>query len=155
MTINQELRRQIEAKIRAYPTRPNHEIRSLFKRRNGNPIANSAVVAEIRAAMSGEEPTAPAPRKPRKVKTAAKTLDEFRRTYDKDTIIPAKVREALERLADGWQYESEFVRAAGVSYADLGNYRDMFADHIVTIRRDNKRVWAGTTALAAQLREMV
>lgn len=89
-------------------------------------------------------------------KTAAgKSLSAFRREYDKDTIIPEKVRAGLKELGASWEYESEFVRRIGVSFADLGNYRDEFAEFVVFVRRDNKRVWAGTKAFAAQLREMV
>ena len=86
---------------------------------------------------------------------AGRSLANFRSTYDKDTIIPAKIQAALTDLGESWEYESEFVRRLGIGYADLGNYRDRFADHIVFIRRDSKRVWAGTVQLAVKLKEML
>ena len=84
-----------------------------------------------------------------------KTLADFRSTYDKDTIIPGKIREAITALDGGWVYESEFVRLAGVSFTDLSVYKDMFAEHIVFIKRDSKRVWAATPELAEQMRRML
>jgi len=112
-----------------------------------------------RLAGGGESKTA-APKQdaPKAVPIPAKpghTLADFRRTYDKDTIIPNKIKTALKALGGSWEYEREFVARSGVSYADLGHYREMFAENLVTIKRDSKRVWAGTTGLAAQLREMV
>lgn len=84
-----------------------------------------------------------------------KSLAEFREAYDRDYIVPRKVREALNALGDSWEYEAEFVRRAGVSFADLGRYRDQFAEHVVVLNRDSRRAWAGTVALAAKMREML
>ena len=85
-----------------------------------------------------------------------KTLADFRQTYDKATIVPNKVRAALKLLgASGWEYEVPFARSAGVSLSDLGNYREMFADYILTLNRENKRAWAGSPATAKQMREML
>ncbi len=87
-------------------------------------------------------------------KRVGRSLNEFRLTYDKDTIIPAKVKTALRQLGQGWEYEVQFAKIAGVSLADLGNYRDQFADHVVTLR-ESRRAWAGTTATAKAMREML
>lgn len=85
-----------------------------------------------------------------------KTLSDFRQAYDKDTIVPAKIKEGLAVLgADGWEYEVEFAKLCGVSLYDMGRVRDRFADHIVSIGRNTKRAWAGSKALAAKMREMV
>jgi len=85
-----------------------------------------------------------------------KTLADFRQTYDKATIVPNKVRAALKLLgASGWEYEVPFARSAGVSLSDLSNFREMFADYIVTLNRENKRAWAGSPATAKQMREML
>lgn len=85
-----------------------------------------------------------------------KTLADFRQTYDKDTIVPAKVREAIGRLGSGgWEYEVDFAKMAGVSLYDLGRVRDRFAANIVSIGRESKRAWAGSKALAQQMREML
>ena len=85
-----------------------------------------------------------------------KTLSDFRQTYDKSTIVPSKVKAALKALgASGWEYEVPFARSAGVSLADLGNFREMFAEYIVTLNRENKRAWAGSPATAKLMREML
>jgi hypothetical protein len=128
-----------------------------LKKNNGNKTAAAEELGISRTALrrrlekeSGGKKSAP----PVKASTA-RTLTEFKKTFDKDTIIPAKVKEALKELGSGWLYESEFVKAADVSYADLGNYRDLFSDHVVTLKREGKRAWAGTAALAKQMREMI
>lgn len=84
-----------------------------------------------------------------------RSLAEFRAQHDKDFIIPARIKEGLKQLGDSWAYEMEFVKLAGVSLGDLGNYREQFAEHVVVVRRDGKRAWAGTTASAAKMREML
>lgn len=85
-----------------------------------------------------------------------KTLADFRQTYDKSTIVPSKVKSALKALgASGWEYEVPFARSAGVSMSDLGNFREMFAEYIVTLNRENKRAWAGSPATAKVMREML
>jgi NADH dehydrogenase/NADH:ubiquinone oxidoreductase subunit G len=87
---------------------------------------------------------------------AGKTLADFRQTYDKSTIIPARVRDALKALgSSGWEYEVEFAKTAGVSLADLGRFRDQFADFVVAIGRDSRRAWAGSKATANAMREML
>ena len=86
---------------------------------------------------------------------AGRSLTDFRQTYDKATIIPAKVKAALKALGTGWEYEVEFAKLAGVSLVDLGRFRDAFSDHVVSIGRDSKRAWAGTTATAKAMRDML
>jgi len=83
-----------------------------------------------------------------------RTLSEFRSTYDKGTIIPAKVKAALKTLGSGWEYEVQFAKLAGVSLSDLGNFRDQFSDHVVTLR-ESRRAWAGTKATATAMKEML
>ena len=84
-----------------------------------------------------------------------KSLAQFRQTYDKATIVPTKIRNGLKSLATGWEYESEFVKRAEVSFTDLGNYRDQFADYCVLIKSENKRAWSGSLATAKAMREML
>lgn len=85
-----------------------------------------------------------------------RSLDEFRATYDKDTIIPQKIDAAIAELGkDGWAYEMEFVKLAGVGLSQLAAYRDAYAEHIVTLNRESKRAWAGSKALAAKMRAML
>ena len=86
---------------------------------------------------------------------AGRSLASFRQTYHKDTIVPGKIKSALADLGASWEYESEFVKRAGVSFADLGLYRDAFADFVIQVKQDGKRVWAGTKRFAAQLKEML
>jgi hypothetical protein len=88
-------------------------------------------------------------------KRLGKTLAEFRNTYDKDTIVPAKLKAAIRSLGtSGWEYEVPFARAAGVSLTDLAAFRDQFAEFIVPLR-DSRRAWAGSKATAQQMRAML
>lgn len=90
----------------------------------------------------------------RPAKKQGRTLEEFRRTYDKDYIVPARVKAALAELGNGWEYEVQFARLAGVSLADLSSYRDAFAGHVVTLR-DSRRAWAGKESVAEQMKGML
>jgi len=83
-----------------------------------------------------------------------RSLSDFRSMYDKDTIIPARIKEALKTMGD-WMYEVEFAKHAGVSLADLGAYRDQFADLVVTTRGEGRRAWGRTAGIAKQMREML
>ncbi len=85
-----------------------------------------------------------------------KSLDDFRNTFDKATIIPAKIKKALEKMGpNNWMYESEFAKLAEVNLHDLGNFREEFAAYVVTIGRDSKRAWGGSPATAQKMREML
>ena len=84
-----------------------------------------------------------------------KSLSEFREVYDKDYIIPRRIRAGLKSLGNGWEYEVEFARKIGVRIADLANYREMFTEYVVSLNQASKRVWAGNKTLAEQLKEMV
>jgi hypothetical protein len=112
-------------------------------------IANSLALpmAVVRSVMGGAKPEAK--------RAGGRSLSEFRSVYDKEYIVPKRIREGLKALGAGWEYEAEFTRQIGVRSADLATYRDMFADHIVNIRSESKRAWAGTVATAKQMREMV
>lgn len=84
-----------------------------------------------------------------------RSLTDFRVEHDKSYIVPKRVTAAIEKLGDGWLYEVEFAKLAGVSLSDLGHFRSAFEDHIVAIRRDGgKRAWA-KKHIAAKMREMV
>ena len=87
---------------------------------------------------------------------AVKTLADFRQAYDKDTIVPAKIRAGLSILGpDGWEYEVEFAKMCGISLYDMGRVRDKFADHVVSVNRNTKRAWAGSKSLASKMKEMI
>lgn len=88
-------------------------------------------------------------------KRIGRDLSEFRAEHDKDYIVPQKIQEALKQLGDGWEYEAQFIRLAGLSQTDFANYRESFMDFCVVVDRSGKRAWAGTKALANKLREMV
>jgi hypothetical protein len=94
-----------------------------------------------------------APKSPAK---PGKSIADFRASHDKNFIVPLKIREALKKIGDGWEYESDLMKIAGLSTTDLARFRDQFESHIVmTTGKNPKRVWCGTEKLAAQLREMV
>lgn len=93
--------------------------------------------------------------------TKAKTIADFRNAHDKDVIIPRKIRAALEAMlkvgVENWEYESDFVKLAGISQTDVTRYRGEFLKHIVvapsTHSRTSKRnVWFASVKIAAQLR---
>jgi hypothetical protein len=91
-----------------------------------------------------------------KAPAAGKSLLDFRAEHDKSYIVPRKIRDALAKLGDGWQYEVEFLRLAGLSTGDLATYREEFKDFTVTVGgRSPRRIWVGTKALAQQMREMI
>ena len=84
-----------------------------------------------------------------------RSLAEFRAAHDKNFIVPQKIKAALKALGDGWEYEAQFIRLAGLSQTEMSTFRSLFEeDHVVVVDR-TKRVWAGTKAVAAKLREMV
>jgi hypothetical protein len=81
-----------------------------------------------------------------------KTLQEFRNEYDKSVVVPKKINAALKLMGrHGWVYEVEFARLAGLSMTDISAYRDMFADHVVTLRE--RRAWAGCPETALEMKE--
>lgn len=111
-------------------------------------IPESTLKSTLRRGVGSK--AAPEPR------TVGKSLSEFRNTYDKATIIPKRVSDALKQLGPGgWEYEIQVARLAGVSLPDLSAVRDQFEAHIVVVDRSGKRAWAGTAATAQKMREMV
>lgn len=82
------------------------------------------------------------------------TASEFRQLYDKDTIIPQRIRDTLKLLGPRkWVDEPVFARQAKVSLADLGNYRTAFVEYVVNI--NSRRIWAGSPDFAQELRSML
>lgn len=88
-----------------------------------------------------------------------KNLETFRAAHDKAYIIPARIKKGLAELGESWEYEVEFIRRCGLSQVDFADYREQFTDFYVDTggshRSRGKRVWAGTKAFAAKLREVV
>lgn len=87
-----------------------------------------------------------------------KTLEEFRSVHDKNYIVPKKIKDALAKLGDSWEYEVDFMKTAGISTTDLVSFREQFEAHIVVVKSNGsshrKNVWAGTVSFASKLREM-
>ena len=119
---------------------------------------------ELRSALGKEvlksaRPAGGATAKPaiaaRPVPAGGRSLAEFRNTYDKNTIVPAKIKTALRQLGSGWEYEVAFAKMAGVGLAELGQFREQFVEHVVQIGRDARRAWAGTKATAEAMRRML
>lgn len=88
----------------------------------------------------------------------AKSVDTFRNLHDRSVIIPRKVKAALAKLAAGnpehWEYETDFVKLAGVGTQDLPKFREDFRDHIrmasqeIGSKRRPKVVWFATAKAA-------
>jgi len=90
-------------------------------------------------------------------KGSGKSLSEFASMYDKDTIVPKKIREAIDALGpDCWEYEQEFIKRAGISTYDMSTYREQFSDeYVLSVGKHSKRVWAGSPEMKAKMEEMV
>jgi len=95
---------------------------------------------------------------------AGKSLEEFRTKYDKNFIIPKRIKEALDRLGESWLYEndtkenSDFIRFSGLTQRDISMFWHQFEEYVVTVKvgrsGNPRRAWAGTPKFAQQLREM-
>lgn len=101
-------------------------------------------------AKAGQKPAAPVG----KPGIRERSIAEFRAQYDLETIVPQRVGAALKALGSTWLYEAEFVKAAGVTTAQLSMFRDRYAAHIVNVK-DSRRVWVGSAAVARQMGEML
>lgn len=122
-------------------------------------ISRSALQSRLRRAkvkgfISGDDaPIAKPVTTTNGAKKKGRSFDEFLAEYDKDVIVPRKIRAALAELPDdGWEFESQFIRDAGISQNDIANYREKFAAHIVFFKRDGKRAWVKDTQVAAAMR---
>ena len=93
-------------------------------------------------------------------KPSFKTLAEFQAAHNPDVKIPARIKAGLASLlAEGKEaaeYESDFVKRAGISPTLIGKYRDLFAKHVVVVREGGKstpkNVWFADTGIAAKAR---
>jgi len=90
-----------------------------------------------------------------------KDLSAFRAAHDRNVIVPNKIRAALADLektegAEGWEYESDFIRRAKISQSDMGLYRDGFVAHVVeTTGNKGRKVWFATVKAAKAAREAI
>lgn len=99
-----------------------------------------------------------------------RTLATFKAKHDAATVIPNKIKAALERMKkdggpEAYAYEQQdpdgglpFVKLADISAAHLSQYRKQFADHVVVIRQDigskrsPRKVWFATVKAATEAR---
>jgi hypothetical protein len=97
------------------------------------------------------------------VSAPAQGIDDFRATYDKNVIVPNKIKAGLEKLlalrADGtaWATDVNFLKTAGLSTTDLARFREQFVEFQVNVGTDRqpKWVWFGSKKAAAKAREAV
>lgn len=89
-----------------------------------------------------------------------KTIADFRSAHDPNVIVPNKIRAALAAMlkegAEQWEYELEFIKRAGISNTQMGQFREQFADYVVEAAassgRAGKRVWFADAKVAKKLR---
>lgn len=93
-------------------------------------------------------------------KKPAKTIADFRAAHDPAVIVPNRITTALAGLLsegpEQWEYEVDFIKRAGISPVQIGQFRDQFKDYIVetsnSSRRTGVRVWFGSVKAAAKAR---
>lgn len=92
-------------------------------------------------------------------KPKGKTLADFRNTYDRNIVVPNKIRAALTQLEsegpESWEYELDLMKRAGVSQTDIAMFREQFQGHIVEARAiggQSKRIWFASAKVAAKAR---
>lgn len=93
-------------------------------------------------------------------KTNPRSVADFRALHDPAIVVSNKIRSTLAAmLKDGpehWEYESDFVRRAGLSNSQIGAYREQFAEHIVETpsmnRSSPRRVWFADAKVARKVR---
>lgn len=79
----------------------------------------------------------------------AKTLADFRAIHDPNVTIPNKIRAALAAMRkvgpEQWEYETEFMKLAGISTTQLAQFREQFSAHVIETQhhagRSPRKVW--------------
>lgn len=97
------------------------------------------------------------------VSAPAQGIDDFRATYDKNVIVPNKIKAGLEKLVSlradgtGWLTDANFQKVAGLSTTDLSRFRTQFEEFQVNVGTDRqpKWVWFGTKKAASKARDAV
>jgi uncharacterized protein YmfQ (DUF2313 family) len=92
--------------------------------------------------------------------TVARTIADWKKNHDPDTVISTKIKAALAKLraigSQHFEYEKEFCTMAGVSHSVIGKYREEFASHIVMTPRLNgerpRLAWFGNASTATSVR---
>lgn len=94
-------------------------------------------------------------------KIQARTIADFKASHDRETVVTAKVKAALEVLAkvgpEHYEYEGDFIKLAKIGQADVTLVREKFKDYIVEAAavhgKTARRVWCGSLKTAKTLRE--
>jgi len=133
------IREALSKRIEKGETDSNKMVQAVSKQLGVNPTSVRNMLTEIR----------------RKAPTSGRSLKDFKQTYDKNTVVPQKIKKALKELGASWEYEAEFIKRAGVNYTDMNTFREMFGDNVVYVKKDNKKIWCGTVAFANQLKELI
>ena len=95
------------------------------------------------------------------VSSKARTAADFSATYDRNVIIPNKIRAGLAALLkigpEHYATDEEFRQLCNLQGAQLSDFRDQFKKHwfmtpSTTGSKTPKRVWFGNAKVAARLR---
>lgn len=90
-----------------------------------------------------------------------RTADDFRATYDRNVIVPTKIRTGLAALLkigkEHYAKDDEFRSICGLQGAQLAEFRDQFKKHwfitpSIGSSKTPTRVWFGDAKVAARLR---
>lgn len=99
-----------------------------------------------------------------KAKPASRNVETFRAAHDRNVVIPNKIRAALAQMEkdhgpEHYEYESDFIKLAGVGGSDLNSHRDTFTAHVVEAKpiglgnaRAARRAWFATAKAAKAAR---
>jgi hypothetical protein len=89
----------------------------------------------------------------------ARTLQDFKATYDRETRVRLRLAAALEALlkqgAEEWRSEKELCTLSGVSTNDIPDFREEFSKHIVYVdagRADKRPIWFADPKVASRVR---
>jgi hypothetical protein len=99
--------------------------------------------------------------KTKSTKPVARTIADWKKNHDPDTVMTTKIKATLAKLreigAQHFEYEKEFCALAGISQSLIGKYREQFAAHLVTAPRMGgesrpKLAWFGNISAARSAR---
>lgn len=84
-----------------------------------------------------------------KAKTESRNVASFRAQHDPDVVVPNAIKAALAGMEkdhgpEHYEYESDFIKLAGVGATAMAAHRETFKDFIV----DAKPVGKGNTRMA-------
>lgn len=92
--------------------------------------------------------------------TSGRSVATFRAAHNRNVVIPNKIRAALAKMEadhgpEHYEYESDFIKLAGIGGSDLNGHRDAFVAHIVEAKpigmgnsRGVRRAWFATVKAA-------